>query len=237
MHDRKKWEDDEEAALAQAWIDSSEDSVLGDAKRSAIYWAEIREKFFEIMGRGHYRGDDSVSNKWKAMVLKMNHFSMIHTLRKNNRPSGTNDANLLEAMLKQYKGLHGHHFGMGMFEIWKKCTSSPKWHPIPTSSPRPFKRSKTTSTSADQSSSQAGSDARSQFNLNEIDPEFVFDESDELPRPIGRNKAKEAVRGGGSSSITTSTMSSDMSARFDNLKLALKEFREENKNTRKRNSR
>ncbi|XP_076895487.1 uncharacterized protein LOC143548124 [Bidens hawaiensis] len=135
MQDRKKWEDDEEAELAQAWIDSSEDSVLSDGKRTVIFWAEIRDKFFEIMGRGRYRGDVSVYNKWKAMALKMNHFSTIHTRLTNNKPSGTNDADLLKAMLKQYKGLHGHHFSVGMFEIWKKCTSSPKWHPIPTSSP------------------------------------------------------------------------------------------------------
>ncbi|XP_076937006.1 glutathione S-transferase T3-like [Bidens hawaiensis] len=221
MYDRKKWKDDEEAALAQAWIDTSEDSVLGDGKRTAIFWAEICDKFFEIIGRGRYRGDDSVSNKWKAMVLKMNHFSAFHTRLKNNRGSGTNDADLLKDMLKQYKRLHGHHFGMGMFEIWKKCTSSPKWHPIPTSSLRPSKRSKTTSTSADQSPSQAASDACSQFNLKEIDPDFHFDEPDELSRPVGRERAKAAARGGGSSSRTTSSMSSDVSARFDNLELAL----------------
>ncbi|XP_076910946.1 glutathione S-transferase T3-like [Bidens hawaiensis] len=140
MYDRKRWDDDEEAALAQAWIDSSEDSVLGDGKRTTIFWAKIRDKFFEIMDRGRYRGDDYISNKWKAMILKMNQLSTIHTRLKNNRKSGTNDADLLKDMMKQYKGLHGHHFGMAMFEIWKKCTSSPKWHPIPTSSPRPSKR-------------------------------------------------------------------------------------------------
>ena len=43
-YDRKKWDDDELMALAQAWIDSSEDSVVGDGKRAHIFWKEIRDK-------------------------------------------------------------------------------------------------------------------------------------------------------------------------------------------------
>ncbi|XP_076899303.1 glutathione S-transferase T3-like [Bidens hawaiensis] len=181
------WEADEEMALALAWIDSSEDSIEDDGKHSPEFWVQILTKFFALMGRVKYRGNDSVYNKWKSLRTKITDFTGVHTRVVNNKKSGISDADVLEACLKQYKALYKTDFSM--LDIWRQCISSPKWHLVSTSSPpRLSKRLKTTSTSANQSPSQPMSDGRYQLNLNELDPELIFDELDELPRPVGRDK-------------------------------------------------
>ncbi|XP_076950198.1 glutathione S-transferase T3-like [Bidens hawaiensis] len=128
------WEADEEMALALAlaWIDSSKDSIQGDGKHSLEFWVQIRTKFFALMGRGEYRGNDSVYNKWKSLRTKITDFTAVHTRVVNNRKSGMSDADVLEACLKQYKALYKTDFSM--LDIWRQCISSPKWHTVPTSS-------------------------------------------------------------------------------------------------------
>lgn len=177
------------------------------------------------MGRGEYRGEESIYNKWKSMDEKLKRFSFIYNRISNNeRRSGMSDVDVIEACKKQY--LEIHHQVFNLYEAWTQVNSSPKWHTVPTSMPPPPKRSKTTSTST----SQGGSDAHCQFNLND-DPDFIFDdEPEELPRPVGRDRAKATARGGQSSSRTSS--SSDVNSQFDMLGVQLREFVEEKKKLR-----
>ncbi|XP_076892736.1 glutathione S-transferase T3-like [Bidens hawaiensis] len=118
------WEADEVMALALAWIDSSEDSIQGDGKHSPEFWVQIRTKFFALMGRGEYRGNDSVYNKWKSLRTQITDFIAVHTHMQNNRKSGMGDADVLEAYLKQYKALYNKDFSM--LDVWRQCISSPK---------------------------------------------------------------------------------------------------------------
>ncbi|KAJ0443693.1 hypothetical protein HanIR_Chr16g0823611 [Helianthus annuus] len=45
------WESDEEYALTRAWIDVSEDPVIANNQSKSVFWARIRDLFFDLMGK------------------------------------------------------------------------------------------------------------------------------------------------------------------------------------------
>ncbi|KAJ0683096.1 putative glutathione transferase [Helianthus annuus] len=184
------WSPKEEFELAKAWLDVSEDEIVGDDQDIKVFWGRIREKFFAAMGRGVYRTADSFSGKWGAMRLKVSNFNNIYNNLVNNtrRRSGASDVDVLTEAHNDYRMHLGHMFTL--VTTWELLRKSPKWHLVPPFDPtRPrSKRSKSTSTTE-----PSESDARTVINLNEDADEF--EEPQELPRPTGRDKSKAKARG------------------------------------------
>ncbi|KAL8239166.1 hypothetical protein R6Q59_015733 [Mikania micrantha] len=58
-----KWTESEEVALVRAYIDVSEDLIVGNNQMSSVFWSRVRDQFFSTMGRGSYRTNDMLSNK------------------------------------------------------------------------------------------------------------------------------------------------------------------------------
>ncbi|XP_022001949.1 glutathione S-transferase T3-like [Helianthus annuus] len=179
------WSPKEEFELAKAWLDVSEDEIVGDDQDIKAFWGRIRDKFFAAMGRGVYRTPDSFSGKWGALRTKVSNFNNIYNNLVNNtrRRSGASDVDIMTEAHTEYRMHQGHMFNL--VTTWELLRKSPKWHLVPPFDPtRPrSKRSKSTSTTE-----PSGSDARTVINLNEDADEF--EEPQELSRPTGRDKSK-----------------------------------------------
>ncbi|XP_021991875.1 glutathione S-transferase T3-like [Helianthus annuus] len=188
------WSPKKEFELAKAWLDVSEDEIVGNDQDIKVFWARIREKFFATMGHGKYRTPDSFSGKWSAMRTKVSNFNNIYTnlVNNNRRKSGSSDVDVMTQAHTDYRLYHGHYFTM--VTTWEFLRKSPKWHLVPPFDPtRPWsKRSKSTSTTE-----PSGSEARIIINLNNDVDEF--EEPEELPRPKCMDKSKLAARGKSSS--------------------------------------
>ncbi|KAL8257355.1 hypothetical protein R6Q59_029396 [Mikania micrantha] len=59
----EKWTPEEEFALSKAWVDVSEDPIVGRNQKGSDFWNKVRSHFLQAMGRGEYRTNDMISNK------------------------------------------------------------------------------------------------------------------------------------------------------------------------------
>ncbi|KAJ9566339.1 hypothetical protein OSB04_002305 [Centaurea solstitialis] len=184
----KKWTHEEEVALCHSWINESENPASGNAQRSLKFWRSIERSFYTRLEATPYRTHHQLTAKWRAMNKKIMAFNGIYNQIMNNRPSRQNDVNLLKKVRSQYQMTEGGVFPFE--ECWEIVRHSPKWAAVPLmsggSSSRSTKRTRTSGSS---------------------DGHFG-QESDEVEvpppkRPVGRGKAKKALRGGQSSTPTT----------------------------------
>ena len=66
------WTDEELVALADAWCCTSQDECKGNDQDRDGYWATIRKKFQNTLGKGpNYRSVDSITSKWTQMKTKL----------------------------------------------------------------------------------------------------------------------------------------------------------------------
>ncbi|KAL8256863.1 hypothetical protein R6Q59_028904 [Mikania micrantha] len=71
----RKWTTEEEFALLKAWVDVSEDPIVGRNKKGPDFWSKIRSHFFQAMGRAEYRTNDMISSKWRDINRKVKRFN------------------------------------------------------------------------------------------------------------------------------------------------------------------
>ncbi|KAJ9555229.1 hypothetical protein OSB04_009843 [Centaurea solstitialis] len=173
----KKWTPDEEVALCQAWINESENPSSGNAQRSIQFWRSIERSFYARLQVAPYRTHHQLTAKWKAMNKKIMAFNGIYNQIMNNKPSGESGVNLLKKVRSQYQMTEG-------------VRHIPKWAAIPLTSGRSSSRSTKRTRTSGSSDGHFGQDS---------------DEVEVPPpkRPVGRGKAKKALRGGQSSTPTT----------------------------------
>ncbi|KAD5508482.1 hypothetical protein E3N88_16185 [Mikania micrantha] len=99
----EKWTTEEEFQLTKAWIDVSEDPIVGRNQKGPDFWSKIRNQFFQAMGRGEYRTNDMLSSKWRDMNLKVRKFNGIYSQKWQTRRSGQSDAMIEREAEEQYR--------------------------------------------------------------------------------------------------------------------------------------
>ncbi|KAJ9562490.1 hypothetical protein OSB04_007650 [Centaurea solstitialis] len=178
----KKWTPEEEVALCQSWINESENPA------SVKFWQSIERSFYARLEATPYRTHHQLTAKWRAMNKKIMAFNGIYNQIMNNRPSGQSDVNLLKMVRSQYQMTEGGVFPFE--ECWEIVRHSPKWAEVPLMSGGSSSRSTKRTRMSGSSDGHFGQDS---------------DEVEVPPpkRPVGRGKAKKALRGGQSSTPTT----------------------------------
>ncbi|KAJ9557934.1 hypothetical protein OSB04_012548 [Centaurea solstitialis] len=184
----KKWTPEEEVALCHSWINESENPASGNAQRSLKFWQSIERSFYARLEATPYRTHHQLTAKWRAMNKKIMAFNGIYNQIMNNRPSGQSDVNLLKKVRSQYQMTEGGVFPFE--ECWEIVRHSPKWAAVPLMSGGSSSRSTKRTRTSGSSDGHFGQDS---------------DEVEVPPpkRPVGRGKAKKALRGGQSSTPTT----------------------------------
>ena len=158
------WKDKEVKALAQAWLEGSEDDENGNHQDLAAFRQTIWEGFCSRMGRV-YRNPEQIYAKWRGTNRSVMKFNGIYVNICRQPPSGANQMDIIGLAEQQYADIEGKAFKSKVF--WDVVKNHPKW--LGLKSPDDFtcgrgsKRSKTSSTTYANTES---SDGRTRIDLN-----------------------------------------------------------------------
>ncbi|XP_023730334.1 uncharacterized protein LOC111878052 [Lactuca sativa] len=97
------WIEEEEEALAKAWISISCDSRTGNAQTRTSFWVRVLDHFHSLLGRQTGRTYDAVNGKWRELRAACTKFNGIFENLKNMHKSGSNDFNILSTACQQFK--------------------------------------------------------------------------------------------------------------------------------------
>ena len=188
------WVPEEEKALAQAWVDVSENSVRGNAQSGKDFKIRVWKNFCGRMQKV-YRSPSQTYSKWRNVNTKVMAFNGIYINIVRAPPSGTNESdwvttaqNLFKVKTKQTFQHMEFWLVVRNYSKWKALESADDFTGVST------KRSKTSSTTHSGSS-----DAHTGIDLN-------AQQYEEPVRHMGRDQAKRKLKGvAGSSSDTNVT--------------------------------
>ncbi|KAL8210704.1 hypothetical protein R6Q57_005141 [Mikania cordata] len=99
----EKWTPEEEFALSKAWVDVSEDSIVGRNQKGPDFWSKVRSHFFQAMSRGEHRTNDMISSKWRDINRKVKRFNEIYSQKLQTRQSGQSDAMIESEAVDQFR--------------------------------------------------------------------------------------------------------------------------------------
>ncbi|GKD29699.1 glutathione S-transferase T3-like protein [Tanacetum coccineum] len=167
------WTIEEEIVLCKAFVAKSEDNVQGNGKKAVGFWREVAERFHEEMDEDK-RSYDSVNCKWKNRI----------------RPK------------LEYRTIYNAPFTLT--ECWKILKDHPKWKKVEMPKFYKSKQSSSKKSRTSENTSQGNSDlAHIGVNLNDEAADSEDVEAQEVPAPIGRDRAKKKGSSSGARSETS----------------------------------
>ncbi|KAK1421987.1 hypothetical protein QVD17_24800 [Tagetes erecta] len=108
MSNRKKakaWNNEEEDALAKAWIDVSEGPEIGNQQRSELFWKRALVHFEAQLGSTD-RTVHQLNSKWKDMNAKIYKFDSVYKDKLANRQNDEAEVDILSATIVEYRKLY-----------------------------------------------------------------------------------------------------------------------------------
>nr|XP_043637878.1 uncharacterized protein LOC122608868 [Erigeron canadensis] len=121
---RESWNDEQEVALAQAWIQISECKKFENEQKAEGFWKRVLEHYASQMG-GTTRTVHGILPKWKTMNAAMGLYNGIHIQVKRAKGSGCNDLDIQNEAMRLYKKRTKKDFGH--MEAWKVVNTHDKW--------------------------------------------------------------------------------------------------------------
>ncbi|GKA70009.1 glutathione S-transferase T3-like protein [Tanacetum coccineum] len=196
------WTIEEEIALCKAFVAKSEDSVQGNGKKAAGFWREVAERFHEEMGEDK-RSYDSVNCKWKNRIRpKVSQFCEIYNSVRDRHQSGSCDNTVYQEAELEYRTIYNAPFTLT--ECWKILKDHPKWKKVEMPKFYKSKQSSSKKSRTSENTSQGNSDsAHIGVNLNDEAADSEDVEAQEVPAPIGRDRAKKKGSSSGARSETS----------------------------------
>jgi hypothetical protein len=143
----QRWTPEEEVALAQSYLNISEDANVGNAQRRKKFWARVLQDFIQRLG-GSDRTTHQLNSKWRDLNNRVSLFYGLYNNNCNNRGSGQSEVDVMNVTHEQYRAVKKKAFTSLL--VWDAVKEHPRWAPIPlaeliqspTSGPAP-KRTKT----------------------------------------------------------------------------------------------
>ncbi|XP_062205236.1 glutathione S-transferase T2-like [Phragmites australis] len=173
--DRTKWTNEEDELLVSAWLNVSQDLVVGMDQSKETYWGRIA-KYFNTYKKESMmpRTDKALINHMKLIMDAVTKFTVHYRKVEQLNPSGTNERDKMARACAAYKALEGKPFAYT--HCWVLLAEYPKWHAHESA-----KAQKVLDLAEAQFSQAAG---------NDIPNDAASNASTDLPRPIGRDQAK-----------------------------------------------
>ncbi|KAL8252772.1 hypothetical protein R6Q59_036465 [Mikania micrantha] len=125
----KRWSDEEEVALARAWLTISENSDVGNAQKRDGFYKKVTEHFHHLV-KDRSRTVDQIYSKWNDMNASMKKLNGFYQQCSMNRKSGEGDEQVLKTAMKNYKILVKSK-GFDHIQAWDVVRDSPLWCDIP----------------------------------------------------------------------------------------------------------
>ncbi|KAL8236434.1 hypothetical protein R6Q59_017515 [Mikania micrantha] len=125
----KRWSDEEEVALARAWLTISENPDVGNAQKRDGFYKKVTEHFHHLVN-DRSRTVDQIYSKWNDMNASMKKWNGFYQQSSMNRKSGEGDEQVLKTAMKNYKILFKSK-GFAHIQVWEMVRYNPLWCDIP----------------------------------------------------------------------------------------------------------
>ncbi|KAL8246364.1 hypothetical protein R6Q59_007580 [Mikania micrantha] len=125
----KRWSDEEEVALARAWLTISENPNVGNAQKRDGFYKKVTEHFHHLV-KDRSRTVDQIYSKWNDMNASMKKWNGFYQQSSMNRKSGDGDEQVLKQAMKNYKILVKAK-GFAHIQAWDMVRDNPLWCDIP----------------------------------------------------------------------------------------------------------
>ncbi|GJS00514.1 glutathione S-transferase T3-like protein [Tanacetum coccineum] len=189
------WTHEEEIVLCKGWVDVSENSMLGNTRKDVGFWCAVLQ-YMESKTKQHGRRTyGMVYGKWKTVCPAVVRFCRVYgNVMRKLQESGASDADYYTRALMNYEAKTETTFKLR--HCLKILKDSPKW----------MKKS-----------------GEASINQNANVGDDDEDEVQEIRRPMGRDKAKDAVKNKGSRALGSSSTNDEAFARLMVTKMASQE--------------
>ncbi|KAL8244949.1 hypothetical protein R6Q59_011207 [Mikania micrantha] len=125
----KRWSNEEEVALARAWLTISENPDVGNAQKRDGFYKKVTEHFHHLV-KGRSRTVDQIYSKWNDMNASMKKWNGFYQQSSMNRKSGEGDEQVLKQTMKNYK-ISVKAKGFAHIQAWEMVRDNPLWCDIP----------------------------------------------------------------------------------------------------------
>nr|GEY12359.1 hypothetical protein [Tanacetum cinerariifolium] len=216
---------EEKIPLCKGWVDVSENNMLGNTMKDVGFWCAVLQYMESKTKQYGLRTYDIVNEKWKTVRPSVVQFCGVYgNVMRRLQESGASDANYYAGALMDYEAEIGIAFKLRhCLEILK---DSPKWmqSELPKFATKSGGGSKRYKSSGSSSFNTNYEEAIIKLNANVGDDDE--DEVQEIRRPIGRDKAKDAAKKKGSRASGSSSTNDEALARLMVTEMACQEKEE-----------
>ncbi|XP_062185960.1 uncharacterized protein LOC133889463 [Phragmites australis] len=189
--DKTKWTDEEDELLVSAWLNVSQDPVVGTYQSKETYWGRIAKYFNTYRKQSMMpRTDKALINHMKLITDAVTKFMVHYRKVEQLNSSGTNERDKMARACIAYKAIEGKPFAYTHY--WVLLADHPKWHAHESA------RAQKVQDVVDAQCSQAAG--------NDVPNDAASNVSTDLPRPIGRDQAKAARARKSPSTLSLSTV-------------------------------
>ena len=118
------WKDKEVKALAEAWLEISEDDDIGDDQDLTDFKTRVWQVFCTRMGQV-YRSPDQIYSKWRNTNKSVMKFNGIYLNIMRQPPSGATEMDIIGLAFQQYEEQELVPFKAKVF--WDVVSEKAKW--------------------------------------------------------------------------------------------------------------
>ncbi|XP_008678146.3 glutathione S-transferase T3 [Zea mays] len=174
---RLEWTKEDEEKLVNAWFMHSNDPISGNNKSGSSFWGQIAATYNSTSDPIRHRTAKQLKDHWVTYNREVTKFNGFYLQEERLRQSGADDAMVMDAAMARFEGKMGHPFKRHHW--WQVVRHEPKW------------------------SAKHGLGSRSDSTANKrtrlgVSGEYssggTEDTEEEVPRPVGRDRAKAAAR-------------------------------------------
>ncbi|CAN6286915.1 unnamed protein product [Urochloa humidicola] len=192
----KNFNEDEDKLLVSAWLNISTDPVQGTNQTKGSFWTRVYNYYHSNKEFTSERSQSSLLHRWKGILVSVNKFcGCVNRIEGRNQSGVTFQDKLMQA-LALYKAEDHENKSFQLLHCWNILKTQPKWHDkqkqLAAEKQLGNKKQKANTDSSPRTSTPIDVDSTN-LDIAENGPP----ETDVPKRPMGKKKAKEALRRGG----------------------------------------
>nr|XP_043630516.1 glutathione S-transferase T3-like [Erigeron canadensis] len=126
----RNWGKDEEACLAKAWLNVSEDPYIGNAQTTGSFWKKVKFQLDSHLNRESGRTPEMCRSKWKDLKHKVSGFCGMYNVKKSKMLSGQSDEDVFKSAVALYMRKYNNKSGFRHVEAWQVLRRGPKWSEV-----------------------------------------------------------------------------------------------------------
>lgn len=191
----KNFSEQEDKLLVSAWLNVSMDPISGTNQSRGTFWKRVVQYYNSNKDFSSERSQSSISHRWGAILESVNKFCGCLSHIEDRRQSGVTFQDKLVQAMALFKARDKDNKSFQFLHCWNILRNHPKWHDkrkkIAAQIDIANKKAKANLDSSPGAAATIVVDSGNNAVIDDASPEG------EAPkRPIGKKKAKEALRRG-----------------------------------------